>query len=204
MVKYHGQNLTGIYPTQISSKVSRTNCCQKWYTKSTKHFRPKNHEPIRKTLEMKTELLTLPTPEPPTKASAPPINKSTVVATPVPMAQRYGNAYKQVWAKMAKWKQLAITDANKNGITNRFVTDFISEVTREAEKQQWNNMGKSWKENPQKWQKRDKRFQKKLKKHGDKSPKFHEMPDDSDSAYLPSLDRLEYHESFVWQIINLC
>jgi hypothetical protein len=74
---------------------------------------------------------TLPNPVPPKRAPTPSPNQTK---PEVPLAQRYEDAYKQVWAKMAKWKQLAIEDANKQGITNRFVEEFINEVTREAEK----------------------------------------------------------------------
>jgi len=92
---------------------------------------------IRDKITTMTLDATLSPPLPPNKnrKPVPSPNQKPVVdqPSPLPVASRYEQAYKEVWGKMAKWKQLAIEDEKKSGTEGRFTDDFIKEVARLAE-----------------------------------------------------------------------
>jgi len=82
---------------------------------------------------------TIMAPPPPPKRQAPSPNQKLSGGTtppPISQAEKYQLAYMDAWTKLPKWKQVAIEDDRKKGITDgRLIDEFAREVERLAEQE---------------------------------------------------------------------
>lgn len=75
-----------------------------------------------------------PPPPPERQAVSPNQKKDGVATAPISQAEKYQLAYMDAWTKLPKWKQIAIEDDRKKGITDgRLINEFAREVERLAE-----------------------------------------------------------------------